>query len=64
MDKFHVWGPITMQWIFDKEKFSHYLMMPLNMRPMTMMMMMSTMMLMTMTMVDDVCSAVASERGK
>ena len=54
----------TMQRILDKEKLGHYLMMLLNMRPMTMLMIMSTMMLMTMTKVDDVCSAVASERGK
>ena len=54
----------TMQRIVNKGKLGHYLMMLLNMRPMTMLMMMLTMMLMTMTMVDDVCSAVASERGK
>ena len=54
----------TMQRIVNKEKLGHYLMMLLNMRLMTMLMMMLTMMLMRMTMVDDVCSAVASERGK
>ena len=54
----------TMQRILDKEKLGHYLMMLLNMRPMTILMIMLTIMLMTMTKVDDVCSAVASERGK
>ena len=53
----------TMQRIVDKEKQGHYLMMLFNMGPMTLMMML-TMMLMMMIMVDDVCSAVASERGK